>query len=183
MKEHIIYTYEFDELSDKVKQKALGRLQDINIIADWWDYIYDDADEIGIKITEFDIDRNMIKGEMTLEIDDIAQNIINRYKNSDCEVYKEALEFIKDKWELNIKIKNIQITNKNFTIEKNEDIVAIEEDIEIVEENFFNSIMEDYLVLLKQEYEYLISDEVVIETIKINNYEFTKDGKVFISLK
>jgi len=30
--------------------------------------------------------------------------------------------------------------------------------------------------MLREEYDYLTSDEAVIESIEINNYEFTEDG-------
>ena len=40
-----------EKLSDKAKQKAIEKFYDINVDYDWWDSVYEDAKNIGLKIT------------------------------------------------------------------------------------------------------------------------------------
>jgi hypothetical protein len=47
-----------------------------------------------------------------------------------------------------------------------------------LEVNYHHDINQEMLKMLREEYEYLTSDEAVIESIEINNYEFTEDGKI-----
>ena len=49
--------YTFEELSPEGQRKAIERYYDINVDHEWWRYTYDDAEDIGLKITEFDLDR------------------------------------------------------------------------------------------------------------------------------
>jgi hypothetical protein len=44
---------------------------------------------------------------------------------------------------------------------------------------FQRALGEEYLSILRKEYEYLTSEEAIIETIQANEYEFTEDGKMF----
>jgi len=48
-----------------------------------------------------------------------------------------------------------------------------------MEDDFLNSLIEDYSIILQNESEYLQSDEAIKETILANDYEFTKDGNQF----
>lgn len=43
----------FDELSESAKEHALNRLGDINVDQGWWDFTYEDAENIGLEITSF----------------------------------------------------------------------------------------------------------------------------------
>jgi hypothetical protein len=52
----------------------------------------------------------------------------------------------------------------------------IERDIENERERIGNKIYSD----LEKYYDELNSDEVVIETIETNEYEFTQDGKIYL---
>jgi len=52
--------YKFSELSEKAKETVLEKQWDINISYDWWDSTYDDAANIELKITGFDIDRGKL---------------------------------------------------------------------------------------------------------------------------
>ena len=50
--------FKFEELTEEQKEKTLSKLREINVDHDWWDFIFQDAEEIGLKITSFDLDRN-----------------------------------------------------------------------------------------------------------------------------
>ncbi len=45
--------------------------------------------------------------------------------------------------------------------------------------DFLKSILEDYSIMLQEESEYLVSDDVVDESIQCNGYTFTETGKRF----
>lgn len=49
--------YHFNELGERAQKKALADNQDFNVSHNWWDWIYTDAEEAGLKITGFDLDR------------------------------------------------------------------------------------------------------------------------------
>ncbi len=45
-----------------------------------------------------------------------------------------------------------------------------------MEKEFLNTLLQDYAQILQKEYEYLMSDEMVDESIIANEYEFNEDG-------
>lgn len=151
MKKHTITTYSFNELSDKAKDKAVELLYDINVDEDWWDSTYEDAAMVGIKITSFETYR-VIDGEFVKEPTEVARLIIANH-GKDTPTYANAKEYLR-------------VENKGY-------------DQETLDETFLHDLLEDYLVILAEDYEYLISTQAIIETIEMNEYEFTKDGKLF----
>ena len=63
-------------------------------------------------------------------------------------------------------------TSENYESRENEECMQSEED------DFLQSLCEDYRIILRNEYEYLTSEEAIIETIESNEYYFTEDGKL-----
>jgi len=51
-------------------------------------------------------------------------------------------------------------------------------DTEDIDAEFLRSLCEDYRIMLQNEYEYLTSEEAIIETIIANEYEFTEEGEL-----
>lgn len=49
--------YKFEELSDKAKQKVIEDNYCWNVEHNWWEFVYEDAAQLGIKITGFDLGR------------------------------------------------------------------------------------------------------------------------------
>lgn len=165
MKTIKINLYQYDELSDKAKQKAIENLHDINVDYDWWEFVYDDAENIGLKITGFDTGRNN-SIEIAYGTRNDAASVIDKILKEHgeaCDSHKTALEHKKH-------------LHKNVGLEDEELYEEIQEDIE---RDFLQAIGEDFLILLKNQYEYLLSDESIIETIKCNEYDFTDDGKLY----
>ncbi len=170
MKTKTINLYTFDELSDEAKQTAIDNLSDINVTYDWWQFTYEDAANIGLKITSFDLDRNRhADGEFLLSACEVAQNILNEH-GEDCETYKTAENFLND-W---------QPVFNNYMDESHEDYESSEseEKLNDLESEFLNSLLEDYSIMLQHECEYLQSVEAICETIEANNYFFTEDGQL-----
>jgi len=48
-----------------------------------------------------------------------------------------------------------------------------------MESDFLKELCGEYLTILRDEYDYLISDEAIISTIEINEYEFLESGKQY----
>src|SRR6188768_1413086 len=88
--------YQFDELSEAAKEKAISNLSDINVDHEWWDSTYMDAENIGLKLTSFDLDRNRhAKGEFLLAVAEVAQNIFNEH-GKECTTYLTADKFMEE---------------------------------------------------------------------------------------
>lgn len=174
-----ITVYKFDELSEQAQEKALEKLWDLNVDHDWWEHVCEDAQSVGIEITEFDLDHNKIRGHLTenpLE----AFKLIRQNHGKDCETFKTAKDHLG---------KYIQAFIKWYDKESKQDNApshwsrvdwlrefAHEDEADEPGNDYLRSILEDYLIMLKKEYEYLISKEQIIETIKVNEYEFNENG-------
>ena len=151
--------YQFSELSKDAQQKAIEVMAEINVDHDWWQSVYEDAANIGLKITGFDIDRgSYCKGEFIEDAQYTGEKILSEHGKI-CETYKTASEFIADREKL--------------------DIDEQENELEELEMEFLNSLLEDYRIMLTKEYEYQTSEAAIIETIEANEYEFKADGTRF----
>ncbi len=164
--------YHFNELEEESQDKAVELLWDINACGEWWDSIYEDAATIGLKITEFDIDRgSYCRGEWTRYPDDVAKLIIENHGET-CETHKNAVNF---QAEYN-KQKKIHESDDSYDPEYMEYDETSE--YEELADKFLWTICEDYWIQLRKDYEYLSSREAIVEIIEANEYEFTVDGKL-----
>jgi hypothetical protein len=173
MKTVTVTLFAINELTDEVKSKVLDKFRDINVNDDWWDSIYDDAKEIGLKITSFNIDRNRhAEGKFLLAANEVAQNILNNH-GENCETYKTASSFM-EYWQ---PVFNDYI-HMDESSKKHESEEA-EEELQEMEDSFLDSLLEDYSIMLQKQYEFLMEDEAVEETLTINEYQFLENGKRF----
>ena len=157
-----IKLYKFEELSKEAQQTAIEHLSDINVNYDWWESTYEDAANIGLKITSFNLDRDRhAKGEFTLSANEVAANIFRDHGET-CETYKTA-ELFMEEWQ--------PVFDEYMQTEEGEDKLLD------IEDEFLKSLLEDYSIMLQSECEYLQSDEAIKETFIVNDYDFTKDGK------
>jgi hypothetical protein len=158
--------YQFKELSDEAKEKAREWYRDGALDYEWWDFTYLDAADIGLKITEFDLDRNRhAKGNFTESAEDVAKAIKENH-GPDCETYKTAQAYL------------VELAAVKTEAEKDEDYNTGDDlDTDDIDREFLHSLLEDYSIMLQHEYEYLLSDESVDETIMANEYTFTEEGK------
>jgi len=170
MKNKVITLYSFEELSEQAQKKALERLYDINVDFDWWQFVYEDAQRIGLKITGFDLDRNRhAEGNFSLAANEVAANIFREH-GEQCETYKTAQAFMND-W---------QPVFDAYTDETNEKYESREAENELqeLEDDFLRALLEDYSLTLQKEYEYQTSEEAIKEAIAANGYTFTENGKL-----
>ena len=174
MKTVTIKLYQFSELSDKAKEKAISRLMEINTDRDWWDSSYEDAAQVNIKIKGFDIGRgSYVKAEFMQSAYDTANLIILNHGES-CETYKTAKTFLQD-WN-NLVSKYSDGVKTDVVTEDNE--YDFDNEADDLENEFLESISEDYRIILSKQYDYLTSEDAIIETIEANDYYFTEDGEL-----
>jgi hypothetical protein len=167
--------YKFDELSEQAQKKALESLYDINVDYDWWENVCDDAAQIGLKITSFDIDRSSYcAAEFTSNATACAEAIKENHGDG-CDTYKTANEFLQS-WS-SLVAKYSDGVRLDVVAEGNE--YDFDGEADELEKEFLYSLSQDYLKMLRDEYEYQTSEEAVKETIRANEYEFTADGKLF----
>lgn len=166
--------YNFNELSDEAKQKAIEKLYDLNVSYDWWEFIYDDAEQIGCKISGFDIDRGSYCNLNFIDSPEEVANQILENHGETCETYKTAKQFLTDRDELVSKYSDG--INKNIVIEENE--YDFDNELDDLEDEFRKSLSEDYRIILSNEYDYLTSEELIIESILANAYEFDEFGNL-----
>jgi hypothetical protein len=153
--------YEFAELTDEARDKAIEKLYDINVDNDWWDSISDDASTIGLEIEEFDIDRgSYCRGRFTKTAVEVARSILENHGET-CETYKTAEQYIKQ-WD---EVDALTPDDEDLNTEE-------------IDEEFLKSLCEDYRMILTKEYEYLTTREAIIETIEANEYEFDENGNI-----
>lgn len=177
--------YRFEELSDKAQQKVLEKLCDVNIDYEWWESVYQDAKNIGVKIEEFDLDwdshcQGQFMGQFIESELDVAEAILNEH-GKDCETYKDAYEFV---WTM-AEFEDDDYEESRKEVKPGYDFVWYAEDFDPdVEcpdelEEFRQTIFEDYRLILQKEYDYLTSTEAIKEAIDANEYEFTEDGRIY----
>jgi hypothetical protein len=175
MKTIEIQLFKFDELSDKAKEKALIEYYDWNVNFDWWDSVYYDAKNVGITINGFALDRvNHCKIEFRYDEKDICQKIIMEH-GENCETHKIATKFLSDYEELVKKYSDGIKTN--IVSEDNEE--DFDNEIIELETELHHELSEEYLSILRKEYEYLTSEEAIIEALEANEIEFTIKGEIY----
>lgn len=163
MREIIVKLYKFEELTEKAKEKA----------RDWfragydgqfeWDYVREDAEEIGLKITELRPTgiQGDNHGEFVTTARECAEKVLKDHGDT-CETFKDARAYLKE----------------IDALELDEDGEYKDQDTadEITRE-FKRSLLEDYRVMLEEAHEYRNSAECIDEDMAANEYEFTEDGE------
>lgn len=161
--------YQFSELSKEAQQKVIEKNYDINVNYDWWEFICEDAENIGLKIKSFDIDRaSYVKGEFTQDAIYTAEKIKIEH-GENCDTYKTAENFLAEYMPIAIQWEK---DNEGFYF-------LNEDESEDMCNEFLKSLCEDYRIILSNEYDYLTSEAAIKETIEANEYEFTKEGNRF----
>ncbi len=175
--------YKFNELSEPAKQKAIEWFLKDYPDYNWWEDTYNDAKEnSGLIITESD-DYNA-KGKFEMDAF-YSANLIVKNHGEDCETFKTAMTFLEKYADFYNKA-----TDKFDAMENEEDKEELadvddwiychsDDDGTDLQNDYLKSLLEDYRIMLRNELEYLTSEEQAIELIKANEYEFTKDGTRF----
>lgn len=164
--------YTFDELPEKAQQRAIDNHRYDEIEYDWWDQVDEDARMIGCKIETFDIDQRYYCNLTTeLSWSDVARQILNQH-GVNCDTWMLANEFLLNHETVSNQIEDAEDSNNDENLE------SLYDDLGELEDGFQKNLAGEYLKMLRDEYEYLTTDECVKERLEDDSqYEFTVDGK------
>jgi hypothetical protein len=171
-----IEAYKFNELDEQTKLQVIEDNIYINVEHDWWECTYEALRECGIKINSFDIGRRReCEIEFYEDSFDVATNIVDTFGEA-MEIVNDAKNFIKDRDAL---VKKYGEGNEmdGYSV-KEEFYIKFDEEVEYLQDEFRKELSDEILTWIRQEYEHLISEEAIIETIETNEHEFTEDGKL-----
>lgn len=155
--------YQFEELDEQTKEKAIDNYRYIGVEHDdWWVFVKEDLISVGIELRSFDIDRGSF-AEIHLEDFYETCELILKWYGKNRGTYKIAERYIKE-------YKHIQ-----YHIQDDEDL---DEKLDDLDEEYQKEFSEEVLSMLRREYEYMTSDEYIIEMFEANEYEFTEEGKL-----
>ena len=166
--------YKFEELTEEAKEKALDSLRDTNVDWDWWDCEPDWFNEssfnpIGLSVSQmyFDLDRaDYIAFDSVDVVDARALLKAAGYDLRTKEAKEALLSGISITFETNTNLAAGRVTAGNL---------GTYENMEKIEELVYSTARK-CLAKLRAQYEYLLSDEAIIETIEANEWEFTREG-------
>ena len=169
--------YTFAELGLAARDTAICALSKINLDCDWWQPIYEDAEQCGVKILSFDLDRNR-HCKAKIEDTDWTANAIIADHGKECCTYKLAQDYRDAKADIlaNAELANAELDNDGDYVYES----YIEDALVILAEDFIEDICEEYAVMLQRYYEYLSTEDAIVSTIDANDYvyEFTYDGQL-----
>jgi hypothetical protein len=189
--------YKFDELSDKAKEAARDWFRRDYPHPDWWDHIYEDAEAVGkiLGVTfdhknayhqpsiwfngfydqgsgsAFDGTYSYAKGctrnirvyaPQDKELHRIADALVEVQRKSFYKLSARCSSSVRSNW------LNVEVFHQDYLSVPPERIEAVEEALR----DFNGWIFKQ----LQTEYEYLMSDEQVDESILANDYEFDEFG-------
>ena len=188
--------YKFNELSEDAKEKAIQNLYDINVDYEWYEFEIDDFKE---EISKYGIDFDEKKVYFSLDRDNYLY--FDKAWISDKKLLLKKLKKDWDikSWDYKKVLKHID--EIEFTIDKNlyggssgRNNVNIDDYSEANKLNlfisdylikygdidnwFYTEITQELKVRLNKSYDYLTSEESIIETIETNDYEFTEEGEL-----
>lgn len=160
--------YKFDELDEDAKDRAVEKLYDLNIDHEWWDFILDEAEKLGLEIKEFDTDRYHIKGHLT-DTPQFTIDCILADHGESCDTFKLAKEY-KEGFDA--------LPCQEMIFDECDHEPNCETEYDDLRENFEHALLQEYLTILRHEFEYLTSREQIEESIRVNEYEFTEEGEL-----
>lgn len=164
MKQINLTVYEFNELSDSAKKKAISDYSAKCYDYEWWDFIYEDASYLCLDIHSFDIDRRSIDIRYNDDPEYVAVRIINNW-GKDSELYKIANKYLESASKLQVIESDDELYDSYELIELNDD--------------FLHDLGEVFLSFLNSEYEWRHSEECISEIFECNEYQFFEDGSLY----
>ena len=155
--------YQFEELDEQTKEKAIDNYRYIGVEDNfWYDFIKEDLISVGIELRSFDIERGSFAEIHLEDFYDTCEKIIDLH-GGNCETYKIAERYIKE-------YKHIQ-----YHIQDDEDL---DEKLDDLDEEYQKEFSEEVLSMLRREFEHMTSDEYIIDMFDANEYEFTEQGEL-----
>lgn len=188
--------YHFDELSEDAQQKAIDNNRNWNTEGlDWWDAVYDDAKQIaeilGIEIDNIYFSGFSSQGDGACFVGRYrytpqCRQKIREYAPQDTNLHKiaDGLASLQRKWFYRLEATVTHQGHYSHEYCTNIDVTERDESVNATRplpEDELSELLRDFMqwiyASLEREYEYLESDEVVAESLIVNECEFTKDGE------
>lgn len=179
--------YQFDELSEEAKQKALESLYDINVEHDFWtydDFMLELAEGYGIKLNLRDMCFDLYHREFYLDLHDHSRSgdtpsyIENEklfLKRSGIDLRsKDAKELIANGIGLDTQHYGGGSGATKIDVDRYASEVSAETEQKL--QDTLSEFEQEALKTLQQEYDWRTSEEAIIDTINANEYEFYADG-------
>lgn len=165
-KQITVTAYTFDELNDKAKDKAREWMRRcVGEDYAWADSITDDAANVGLKITGWNLDRGA-SCELSFEDSEYltAKKIVENHGDT-CDTYQAAQTFLSAK-----RFAQTAYDADDISSEAADDLEVAAID------TFKKALQAAYLDMLRKQWEYALSDESIDEGIQANEYLFTEAG-------
>jgi len=192
MRTEKVKVYKFQELKPKIQEKVFEDNRDINTQFEWWDFLHEsfkeDLEQYGIECEGFNWDiysgGYIAMYKPQVNTDKFLKKVLeDTYKKSTLQA-RQMLATLEDDsdeddFELYIDTDTYgNYGNKNYVKtegEMSENLKELLEGIDLTE--YLNNILEGFLKQLQTEYEYLMSDEAIQDTLIANEIEFLENGK------
>ena len=170
--------YQFKELDEQTKEKAIDNYRHISVEDDfWYEFIKEDLISVGIELRSFDIHRGSFAEIHLEDFYDTCKKIIDSHGVL-CKTYIIAIRYIKEYNTIKEKIDNLECyENDDSDKEHLNKLMQLDKDLEDLDEEYQQEFSWEVLSMLRKEYEYMTSDEHIIEMFENNDWEFTEDGK------
>jgi len=170
--------YQFDELSEEVKEKVLDDCRFIMVeYFNWWKFVYEDAENIGLEIVEFDLDRMSIVIKLNTSVLDSIEKAMEYFSN-DSKPFTIAKSYYDEIMKLADSDEVKEYLEENPDDDAYDAIYNLSLD-DLFYDDYVYDMRKVFLKMLEEEFEYLTSDEAIIEMFEANDYEFFETGKVF----
>ena len=160
-----INLYKFEELSEEAQAKAIKNHQ-LHSEYEWWDSIVINAEESGVVIESFDIDKGDISVSFKWEAHDVA-NALVKFWGADSDIGKICQTFLDKRNVLYKKYAGDEASTYNEKLYESED--------ELVDD-FHTDVSHYFLKQLRDELEWIESDEYAREYLSDMDYDFMEDG-------
>ncbi len=181
MREMNVTVYSFAELSDEAKERAINAFRDINVEFNWWEDSFDTiraaGELLGLEIGEirFDTDSYCTFDAHYRYVCGAVKAVRDEFPRADdlCKVAKD-LQALQRRHFYSLSCAVTEGWSVNYYR-----CFRFGEDYEC---DALGDILDDFAhwarILLRDEYEYLTSNEAIRDTIEANEYEFTEAGKL-----
>lgn len=194
-----VYSLEDIKSNPELLEKVIEKHRDINVYFDWWDFIYENFKEYNDEY--FDIEKIYFSGFWSQG--DGAMFEYSDISNKLRDIFIDGLDLspMRKGWLRN----NASVSGKGvqrglYYHEKscshsiywevdNGDlywdrplyqwIESFANDFENFIEELYVNLCADLYSTLEKEYTHLTSDESILESLEINDYEFTEDGNIY----
>ena len=190
--------FKFDELSDEAKERAIEKWNENGPDYEWWDFVYEDAKNIGalmgIEITNIYFSGFWSQGdgacfEGSYQYKKGSVKAVKDYAPVDEELHKIARGLrqvqARNFYGLSASVKQRGHYSHEFCTEidvaDNRDNAPwqVSDEVQEAIADLLRDLMRWIYRTLEKEYEYMTSAEVVGETLRINEYEFLENGRMY----